>query len=149
MLRRSKMKFEDLKLIFATSKYVELICDETFPKGIKNKLIKIDKNTHSNNLMVRVDENANEFTQAYLCQTTSDKDNAILDSLLYSVYFAKIVMVEKNIIGVDIVSVNRIDKYENKFEIGIADSALTGSQKTFFAFEKFIKDTFCFEVGEK
>lgn len=143
------MKFEDLKLIFATSKYVELICDETFPKGIKNKLIKIDKNTHSNNLMVRVDENANEFTQAYLCQTTSDKDNAILDSLLYSVYFAKIVMVEKNIIGVDIVSVNRIDKYENKFEIGIADSALTGSQKTFFAFEKFIKDAFCFEVGEK
>ena len=56
-----------------------------------------------------VDKNANEFTQAYLCQTKSDKDNAILDSLLYSVYFAKIVMVEKNIIGVDIVSVNRID----------------------------------------
>ena len=83
-------------------------CDETFPKGIKNKLIKFDKNSRSNSFLVRIDEGANEFAQAYLCQTTSDKDNAIIDSLLY--YFAKIVVVEKNTIGVDIISVNRIDK---------------------------------------
>ena len=96
---------------------------------------------------MRIDEGSSEFAQAYLCQTTSDKDNAIIDSLLY--YFAKIVMVEKNTIGVDIISVNRIDKYDQKFEVGIADSALTGNQKTFLAFEKHIKEYFSFEVGEK
>lgn len=141
------MKFEDLKLIFTTSQYVELICDETFPKGIKNKLIKFDKNSRSNSFLVRIDEGSSEFAQAYLCQTTSDKDNAIIDSLLY--YFAKIVMVEKNTIGVDVISVNRIDKYDQKFEVGIADSALTGNQKTFLAFEKYIKEYFSFDVGEK
>ena len=66
------MKFEDLKLIFTTSQYVELICDETFPKGIKNKLIKFDKNSRSNSFLVRIDEGSSEFAQAYLCQTTSD-----------------------------------------------------------------------------
>lgn len=141
------MKFEDLKLIFTTSQYVELICDETFPKGIKNKLIKFDKNSRSNSFLVRIDEGSSEFAQAYLCQTTSDKDNAIIDSLLY--YFARIIMVEKNTIGVDIISVNRIDKYDQKFEVGIANSALTGNQKTFLAFEKYIKEYFSFDVGEK
>ena len=45
------MKFEDLKLIFNTSNYIELACDEIIPKTIKNQLIRFDKNNRSNSLL--------------------------------------------------------------------------------------------------
>lgn len=55
------MKFEDLKLIFNTSNYIELACDEIIPKTIKNQLIRFDKNNRSNSLLIRTIDNSTEF----------------------------------------------------------------------------------------
>ena len=99
------MKFEDLKLIFNSSNYIELASDEVIPKTIKNQLIRFDKNNRSNSLLIRtIIDNSTEFnTVSYLCKTINDKDNAIIDKVLYTPYFAKVVFVEKEKIGVDIV----------------------------------------------
>lgn len=143
------MKFEDLKLIFNTSNYIELACDEIIPKTIKNQLIRFDKNNRSNSLLIRTIDNSTEFNAlSYLCKTINDKDNAIIDKVLYTPYFAKVVFVEKEKVGIDIVSVNDIEKFDVKFDIGISDKAL-GNSRSFSSFESNFNTDFCFRVANK
>lgn len=143
------MKFEDLKLIFNTSNYIELACDEIIPKTIKNQLIRFDKNNRSNSLLIRTIDNSTEFNAlSYLCKTINDKDNAMIDKVLYTPYFAKVVFVEKEKVGIDIVSVNNIEKFDIKFDIGISDKAL-GNSRSFSSFESNFNTDFCFKVANK